>query len=423
MNKDNKSSFSEEEERRMRERSAVRSKERAEKQRVEQAKKEKRKKNAGKLGTALKISLIIIVVVSLLFIAARAFGNVTFTKIIDYIKDGFSNIEPGEGYPLEVGSGTVKDMLMIGDTTVVIRNDEIALLNKTAKKTSSYLHSYSKPMSSVSNGRLLVCDRVTGRYKVIDRSEILHETDLQTEVYACTMGKSGNYAFSTKASEASSMVSIYNSDFSKAFDFKCADEYIIGLSISPNGKNVALIGIGSKNASIYSKLYILNIKGKEIIATFDFDGESLNNVFYSGKNSVIVVGENSYTIITDNEKQEKVDFGYNSISRFAPDENGNFALVLSKYGSIDSGTVALLNNKGKEIFSVELDCKIECIDYDGSTVCVVDSDNNVHTFNKKGKLIGKTKLESVAQDITVNGDYCYALCYGTIVRLDVKTDL
>lgn len=412
--------FTEEDERRMREKAAQSAKEREKRKKIEQEKKAKKQRTLHKLSTGFIISLIVIVAVSLLFIAANAFGNVTFSKIIDYVKDSVTNAEPGDGYPLEVGSGSVTDMLMIGDTLVSVQNDEIVLYNKTAKRTQSYMHSYSKPMTFIANGRMLVCDRVTGRYMIVNRTEKLFESELQAETFACNIGKSGVYAFSTRTDGAASLVRIFNADFTKAFDFKCADEYIIGISVSPNGKQIALIGIGTKSASVYSKLYVLDIKKQEVSATFDFDGEALNNVFYSGNNSIVAVSENAYTVIKNNETIEDNNFGYNTISRFDSDVNGNFAIVLSKYGSIDSGAVALFNSKGKEMFSLEIDCKIECIDYDGSTVCIVDSDNVVRTYNKRGKLLGETRLESPVQDITVSGKHCYALCFGSIVQTDVR---
>ncbi len=423
MDERNNSSFTPEEEQRMKAKAAANAKARAEREKASELKKEKRNKKIGKLATAGVIALIIIVCVSLVFIAARSLGNVTFTKIIDYVKDGFSNLEPGEGYPLEVGSGTVKDLTMIGQTPVLIKNDKVSLFNKSAKETSSYIHSYSKPMTQVNSGRMIVCDRVSGRYMITDRSEILHSDELQTETYSCALAKNGSYAFSLKTEQAASVVSVYSSDYKKAFDFKCAEEYIIGLSFSPNGKNIALIGIGSKDACLYSKLYVISVDKNEIINTVDFDGESLHNVFYSDNDTVIVVSENAYTVINKEGEKDKINFGYNTISRFVCDEGGNFAIVLSKYGSIDSGTVAVLDSKGKEIFSVEIDSKIECIDYDGESVCVSCSDNNVLTFNKKGKLIGRTKLDTAAQDVTVSNNKCYALCFGTVVQLDIKTDL
>ena len=207
------------------------------------------------------------------------------------------------------------------------------------------------------------------------------------------------------------------------FDFKCSDEYIIGISFSPDGKKIALIGVGAADASLYSKLYVINIKKGELLYSVDFAGESLNSVFYSGRNSIIVVSENAYTIVNQKGEQEKISFGFNTVSRFVSDPDGNFAVVLSKYGSIDSGAVALLNSKGKELFSIDIECKIESIDYDGKTLCIVDTDNYVRTYNRRGKLIGQTKLNTAAQDITVSEKYCYALCYGTIVQLDVRTKL
>ena len=423
MDERNNSSFSAEEEQRMKNVAAARAKERAERERVREQKKEKRNKKISKLATAGVIALIVVVCISLVFIAARSLGNVTFTKIIDYVKDGFSNLEPDDGYPLEVGSGTVKDLTIIGQTPVIIKNDKISLLNRTAKETSAFIHSYSKPMTQVNSGRMIVCDRVTGRYMITDRSEMLHSDELQSETYTCTIAKNGSYAFSLKTEQASSTVSVFGSDFKKKFDFKCADEYVIGLSFSPNGKNIALIGIGSKDACLYSKLYVISVEKNEIIKTVDFEGESIHTVFYSDNQTIIALSENAYTVIDKNGDKDKVNFGYNTISRFICDESGNFAIVLSKYGSIDSGTVAVLDSKGKEIYSAEIDSKIECIDYDGETVCISDGNNNVLTFNRKGKLIGKTKLDTATQDVIVSDNKCYALCFGSIVQLDVKTDL
>ena len=419
----NNRSFTPEDERRMKERSAMRAKEREEKLRLEREKKERQKQTFGKMNTVAMISLIVIVAFSLLFIAANAFGNVTFSNIVDYISGSLTNIEPGAGYPLETGSGTVKNMSMIGDTLIAVRSNEVSVLNKTAKKIASFAHSYSKPMSAVSNGRMLVCDRVTGRYMVINRTECLYESDLSSETYACAISKKGNYAFSLKTEGASCVVSVFDSSNTKMFDFKCSDEYIIGISFSPDGKKIALIGVGAADASLYSKLYVINIKKGELLYSVDFAGESLNSVFYSGRNSIIVVSENAYTIVNQKGEQEKISFGFNTVSRFVSDPDGNFAVVLSKYGSIDSGAVALLNSKGKELFSIDIECKIESIDYDGKTLCIVDTDNYVRTYNRRGKLIGQTKLNTAAQDITVSERYCYALCYGTIVQLDVRTKL
>lgn len=405
----------------MQERKRLSRERREQEQRLAQEKQQKRKQTLGKLGLAAKIVLSVVVVMSLLFVAAQSLGNVTFGKATDYINQSISNLKPGPGYPLEVGTGKVLDMKRVGDCVALLESDGLLLLNSTAKEIARYPHTYSRPLLSVNNGKILLCDRATGRYTVASRSDVIETGELKTEVFCSTIGKNGCYAFATASKDSASLVSIYNSNNEKMFDFKCADEYIIGLSFSPNGSSIAVVGIGSKKAVSYSKMYIIGIDSKKVDAQFEFGSKTVNNVFYSGKRSVVTLSENSLSIISDNKEKSESDFGFNTISRFAPHESGSFAVVLSKYGSLDSGTAALLDSMGSELFSIETDSKIECLDFDGKTVCILDANDTVSTYNKSGELIGETKLDVSAQRIAVCGKYCYALCYGSLIRVDVQT--
>ena len=420
-NNNNNKNFTEEDERIMQQRMLERRKQRAEQKKQQELKQQKNKQTLQKLVFAAKILLTVVVALSLLFIAARSLGNVTFSKAADYISQSISNLKPGDGYPIEVGSGKVKDMQSMGDCVAVLRDDNVMMLNSTAKKLADYTHSYSKPVMSVCSGRMLLTDRTTGRYFIADTSDILHEDEINTEIYCAVMGKKGNYAFSCGAADASSVVMVYGSDYNKQFTFKCVAEYIIDISLSADGKQLACIGLGAENAALYSKIYIIDIKNQKVINEFRLDGTNLSNVFFSSKDTVIAIGESSYFIIEDGEEKREISFGGNTISSFTPFENGNFSIVLTKYGSIGSGVVALFDSKGDEKFTVELGCDVECISYDGKTVCLVDSDNILYSYNSSGKLIGETKLEMSAQEIAVSGKYCYTLCYGDLLRCDVKT--
>ncbi|MBR6619340.1 MAG: hypothetical protein IKK85_03255 [Clostridia bacterium] len=422
-NNKNKKTLSPEEERIMQERMLERRQQRAQQKKAAEEKKEKRQHKTAKLRSFAIAFLAVIVVLSLLFVAARSLGNVTFSKAADYISQSISNLKPGDGYPVELGTGTVQNIKSLGDCIAILRDDSVLLLNSTAKELNDYSHSYSKPVISVSSGRMLVTDRTTGRYFIADSSDILHEAELHTEVYCAQAGVKGNYAFSCADDDASSVLKVCNSKFETQFSFKCSKEYIIGISLSANGKYLAAIGIGSEKAAVYSKLYLIDINEQQVINEFDFKGETLSRVFYSGNNSVIAVSENAYYIVEKNSELEKIGFDNNTISSFVTHENGNFALVLSKYGSIDSGLVAVFDSKGKENFTIQLNSGIDCIDYDGKNISFVDSSNILYSYNSNGKLIGKTQLDNSAQKLAVNGKYCYTLCYGDLLRMNVRTNL
>lgn len=415
--------FTEEDERIMQERMLERRKQRAEQKQLQEQKKQKNKKTLQKLVFAAKIFLAVVVVLSLLFVAARSLGNVTFSKAADYISQSISNLRPGDGYPVEVGSGKVKDMQSMGDCIALLCDDSVKMLNSTAKELADYTHSYSKPVMSVCSGRMLLTDRTTGRYFIADSSDILHESELNSEVYYAVMGKKGNYAFACASDDASSVVKAYDSAYNMQFTFKCASEYIISVSLSSDGKKLACIGLGAKDAALYSMLYIIDIKEQTVLNEFRFEGTNLNSVFYSGKDTVIAVSESAYYVIEDNSEKREISFGGNTISSFTHYENGNFSIALTKYGSLDSGVVALFDSKGEEIFTVELGCDVECVSFDGKTVCLVDTDNMLYSYNSSGKLIGQTQLEMSAQKIAVSGKYCYTLCYGDLLQCNVKTNI
>lgn len=412
-----------EEEQLMNERMNERRKQRAEQQKITQAKKQKRITKAQKVRSFAVAFLAVVVVLSLLFVAARSLGNVTFSKAVDYISQSISNIKPGEGYPVELGAGNVLDMMSFGDAVAVLKDDSVLVLNSTAKELADYSHSYSKPVFSVNSGRILVTDRTTGRYFIADSSDILHESQLQSEVYCAVMGANGNYAFSCADSDSSSVLKVYNSKYESEFSFKCSKEYIIDISLSENGKYIATIAVGSDKATVYSKIFLIDIKEQKVINEFEFKGETLSRIFYSGKNSVVAVSNNAYYVIEKNSELNKTSFDNNTVSSFLTDKDGNFSLVLSKYGSIDSCLIVVFDSKGKEKYSIDVPSSIDSISYNGSNISFVNSANILFSYNSNGKLIGKSQLENNTQKLALNGRYCYSLCYGDLLRMNLKTDL
>ncbi len=421
----NKSTFSEEDERIMNERLLEHRQRRENEKRAAEAKKQRLNKAVKRITNIFKVALIVLVALSLLFIAARSFGNVTFSKAADYIRQSISNLRPGEGYPINMGTGSIEDMRSFGDCVSVLRNDGVLLLNSTAKEISSYQHSYSKPIMAISQGRMLIADRTTGRYFVADSGELLHESQLKSEIYCLAINQNGNYAFACAAENASSVLTVYNAKYEDTFSFKCANEYIIGLGFSPNGRYIAAIGLGAENAAVYSKLYVIDTANQIVIGEQSFTGETLSTVYFSENDTIIVLAPDKFYIVGNKsgsiEINDEISFGAsNTIASFTPCENGSFALVFTKYGSIDSDVVVLFESNGKQKCAVETKTNIGSITCDGKYLCFVGSDNKLCSYNFSGKLVNETILENNAQKLCISGKYCYALCYGDIVRLNIK---
>ncbi len=419
-----KISLTDEEEEIMRQRMLERRKLHAQQQLEAKKKKEKQKLLEKKVILIAKIALTVIVVLSLLFIAARSLGNITFSKAADYIAQGFSNLKPGDGYPVQMGSGAVNDMANVGGNLAVLKDDSLVLLNSTAKEIASYQHSYSKPVLNCSSNRFLLTDRITGRYFIADSNDILHQAQLEKEIFCSDIGEKGNFAFSCAADDAASVLKVYNSNYEDEFTFKCSEEYIIAVSLSPNGKYIAAVGIGSENAALYSTLYAINIKERKVIAQIPINAANVNSISFTQNDVAVAVAESSYYIVEIDDDEAEITFDNtvpnHVIASLTPHKNGYFSMVFTKFGSIDSDTLVLFDSKGKEKSSIETKTNVGCVSLSDKYVCFTDSNNIFYAYNYSGKLIGKTGLDMNAQQLVVIGKYGYALCYGDLIRLDVK---
>ena len=403
----------------MRQRMEERKAARAEQKKAQQAKKEKRDVAKKKLGLVVTIALGVIVILSLLFLMAQSLGNVTFSRISDGIVQTFSNMKPGPGYPLSVGKNNVLRTEAYGDNLVVLKNDRVVLLNSTAKELMAYQHTFSSPRLSVSSGRILLGDSKTGRYAVLSGSGMLYEGDLENDIYCCAVANNGNYAFSTKSTKSASLVSFYaGKDNKKLFDFKCSDEYIIGISFSSNGKRAALIGVGTKDAADYSKLYIISLTDEKILSEFTYDGMRLHTVFYSDPHTVVTAFKNGYSIVKNEKTRKDKLLGGGSISHFAVDSSGSFALAVNGYSDEAGSTVCAFDSKGNERFSVDLTCKVNCFDFRDGCIAAAGSDGKIHLISSANEKSNKTAVpKTEAESIIVIKKTVYSLGNGTIERI------
>ncbi len=403
----------------MRQRMEERRAERAEQKKALEAKRAKKERSRKKAGVAVTVALGVLVVLSLLFLTAQSLGNVTFSRISDAIIQMFSNLKPGPGYPVQVGKNTVLRAETFGDDLVLLENDRLVLLNTTAKELVSYPHTFSSPRLSVSNSRILLSDSKTGRYALLGGSGLLYEGEIETEIYCCAIGNSGDYAFSTKSDKSACLVSFYSAkDNKKLFDFKCAEEYVIGISFSSNGKKAALIGIGTKDALDYSKLYILSLTEQKVINEFTYDAIRLHTVFYSDKSTVVTAFKNGYSVIRSEKDRKDQLLSGGTMSHFAVDNAGNFAFAVNGYSDEAGSTVCAFDSKGGEKFTADLTSKVNCFDFKDGRVAASGSDGRIYLIHSgKAKNNKSETPQAAAERIAVINQTVYSLSNGTVEKI------
>ena len=354
----------------------------------------------------MKLLAIILVVLLLILIAAAQFGGVTFSTVSDYFASAMAKLGTGEGYPYSVNSIEIEDVGLTNSDLVLVYDSNVKVLNSTAKEISNIAHDYDYPVISTNSGRILLFDEGSKKFRVQSKTRVLYEKEMEHIILTGEMGKDGSVAIATRADNAESMLTVFDSNREQVFAWKCAKEHIVSCDISDNGKNYVVAVLGVNNGSVYTKVHIFNKSKIEPTATFEYTDSAIANVKFLSNETVMVMGNNVCEIINGNEVKEKVDVSVNTTYQLFISDNNNAILVLSKYSSTTQKIIKVYNKSGKELFTQEIEGMVKSVSTDGKYVAVLTG-SNVQTFTMKGKPCGSAEVNADAQKVLVNSRNTY----------------
>ncbi len=354
----------------------------------------------------MKLLAIILVVLLLILIAAAQFGGVTFSTVSDYFASAMAKLGTGEGYPYSVNSIEIEDVGLTNSDLVLVYDSNVKVLNSTAKEISNIAHDYDYPVISTNSGRILLFDEGSKKFRVQSKTRVLYEKEMEHIILTGEMGKDGSVAIATRADNAESMLTVFDSNREQVFAWKCAKEHIVSCDISDNGKNYVVAVLGVDNGSVYTKVHIFNKNKTEPTATFEYTDSAIANVKFLSNETVMVMGNNVCEIINGNEVKEKVDVSVNTTYQLFISDNNNAILVLSKYSSTTQKIIKVYNKSGKELFTQEIEGMVKSVSTDGKYVAVLTG-SNVQMFTMKGKPCGSAEVNADAQKVLVNSRNTY----------------
>ena len=163
---------------------------------------------------------------------------------------------------------------------------------------------------------------------------------------------------------------------------------------------------------------MFNFKSDKAVSEFTYEGSAVVKVDYVKGDNIIVMGDNIRSYIKNNSKRSDIDFGSDTLYKYCITDSGRSAVVLSQYGSSSLSKLSVYGNNGKEKFSVSFNKEMKWVDCDEKYTAVL-FENEVRTFNKKGKQIGSISFTGEPVRVAVDGSKTYVLtssglqCYDT----------
>ena len=367
----------------------------------------------------VSVLLAVAAVLLIVFTAAQSLGNMTVSSMADSVKSYFLSLGAGDGFPYELDSASVKDIKINNSNIYLLTSSKTTVLNQTAKEIMPKEHSYSKPAMKSKGARFIVYDLDSARYRIQNGSDITREGEAKGRIIAAALGKSGNYALATYSDSVQSVLTVYNSGGKELYVWNFKSERVIDISLSDNGKFAAVATVDAFNGEINSRVYVFSFKLDKAVSEFDYKGTAVVKVDYVKGTNIIVMGDNIRSYIKNNSKRkDDISFGSDILYKYCITDTGRSAVVLSQYSSTSLSKLSVYSGSGKEQFTVSFSKEMKWADCDDKYTAVL-FENEVRTFNKKGKQIGSISFTGEPVRVAVDGSRTYVLttsglqCYDT----------
>ena len=263
----------------------------------------------------------------------------TPTGLFETIGNFSASLKFGSSYPVKLTGGTLVNSISQGNHTFLISTTNYECYNLNGENIFSYQHGYQSPIISVSEARTLLYDQSGKKYSVYTLNNEVLNGETQNEILAATITRNGNFAIATLSDSYSSQVTVFNKKGEQIFEWYCADYIINNVTLSQNGKTLALSAINAKDGAFVSRVYLLGYNSADPIARFDYEGLILG-LKKSGSSGFAAIFDNYIDFF--NWKAQKTN-------TFSTDDN---VLITKNYKSnllVVSGREA---NKNENTFTV-----------------------------------------------------------------------
>ncbi len=375
-----------------------------------------------------KIVLVIIAAVSIVFVAASSFANVTFSNVTGGVKSFFHNMKKGEGFPYECSAQGPKKVGGIGSYLAMIDDSTVVFLNKTAKEVFRFDTTYTSPDMAISNGRALVYNRGSSSFIVTGQSDLLYNADdttgkLDGAVITGNIGKNGSLVFGTWTEEGTSKFVALNKKLGTDFYYVFGSDRVMYVAVSDNGKYGACAVFGVENASYYSTVYVFDFDKEEPIQKIKLSGETVVRLDFLKNKSLSVITDLKRREISVKDKEEDNVVDYSAHSLVGVDfdlSSKKSVLCYSKYGSTSNVICAFYKN-GNESCRIEDVENVKAVSCDGNTIAVL-TDSQVLCYGFRGNLKNTIDLTFNVESIKLESSGLYLFSGSNVYRTRIGRD-
>ena len=338
---------------------------------------------------SLGVYFVVFVLFLVLFVSYLITVSIHPIGLIEYVKSEVASVGYGSGYDVSLNDGKPFYTLNSDDKFVVVSSNSVDGYNKEGKTIFEKKHSFSDPVFKLSETRFLIYGQGERTLSVNTFSKTLFSLNFSSGIITAALSDSGVFAVATKADGYSSVVSVFDKNNKKIYEWFSSEETVNSLSIADNGKSIAVSTLKVVNGKFVSNFYVLKFSSADAVVKKTFEDDVIYQIYPASTTTYCVVMSDNIEFINykkDKSTSHKSEYSVSIIKQY---ENKIIA-VRNIAANQEESVVEIYSNTGKLQHTFMVNCKITDFSYSANKIYLL-GDQEISKYNTKGEIVSNAK--------------------------------
>lgn len=377
----------------------------------------RRKKTANKTKGTAVIGICVVLLIFVMIIAS-VISTTSGISVADIGNSDTSGLLIYNSLP-----DSIRKIESFSSGTVMLTDTAIEYLDKTGSKLATNSHLYSQPVMKVRGSTVLLYDKGGTQFRLEKNSSVYNTYTVSGTLTTATVGAKGNYAYVlNEDSSYQSHLFVYSYQGKKQFEWGSASDYCITVTLSDNGKSIAVATLGVSNGEYMSKVSLFSFKESEAEYEVELPDCTVYELVFINNKKLAALTDKGIFVINKNGESEKIaDYTTDELNCSDSAESGLKAFSLNRYSNSKDSQVKIYDKKFNELFSLDFDTEIYSVCTSKSFVAVVLGDN-IKMYNSKGEETGSAVIGEKCIGSVFSGRTLFVRTVSGIYSFDVDSD-
>lgn len=358
---------------------------------------------------------LIIVIILIILLIALVVLDVVYSKNRDFREwtDKYifrKEINDENTVSIDISEDENINIYAFNNYIALLRKKKLELYDNLGSKKAELDVDINNPIFIAQDKYLVVAEKEGEKVCLVTSKKVLWENKIEGKISQVMVNKGGYVAVVVTNTSYKTVIYMYNQEGKELFKTYLATARVVDVSISNNGKYLAIAEIDTKGILIQSIIKIVSIDKAQqdpensFINVYNADtGKLLSKIEYQGSSKLVCVYDDSIDILEGQESQKIYNLTDDNITFFSSELENCVLKVneksLGQYNANSYVTIKnILNNKEKTYTTNQVAKDI----YTCKNIVALNFGTELHIINTNGWLVKKYISEKEINDIVIS---------------------